>query len=220
MTSPPEVIMIRHGRAHCNDTATIAGPACTGLTGAGRRQAEATARRLASPVVTAVHASTTPRALHTAQIIAAALAVPLVLQPGLRVPDPGRAEGQPWPQARAAWPSDPHNATLPLAPGAETWTAYLDRATATLSSLLDDHPGGTLIVVGHTETLTAMLHLLLGVPTLGRLKLSFDHCAASTWQATTEWPGSAVTCQRWTLTRHNDTAHLDHNATPNDDSPL
>ncbi|MEV6928723.1 histidine phosphatase family protein [Dactylosporangium sp. NPDC051485] len=205
MTHPrSELLLIRHGHAHCNDTGTIAGPACTGLTDTGTAQAAATAAWLASTgPVRAVHASTTRRAADTAKVIAARLGLAVIAEPGLRVPDPGAAEGVPWPQARGIWPADPHNATRPAAPGGEAWCAYLDRATVALGRILELHPGGRIVVVGHTETLTAMLHHLLGVAGLGRLKLAFDHAACSLWQATSEWPGIAPPWQRWTLVRHN-----------------
>lgn len=207
MTNPSsELLLIRHGHAHCNDTGIIAGPGCTGLTDTGNAQAAATAAWLADTgPIDAIHTSTTRRAADTAAIIAARLGLPVVAEPGLRVPDPGAAEGVPWPLARAAWRADPHNPTRPAAPGGEAWCAYLDRATAALGQLLDHHPGGRIVVVGHTETLTALLHHLLGEAALGRLKLAFDHAACSTWQTTTEWPGITPAWQRWTLVRHNET---------------
>ena len=209
MTKARELVVVRHGRAHCNDTGTIAGPACTGLTDTGRAQAIATARRIPGDAdVTAIHASTTPRARETAALIACVLGLAVTEEHSLRVPDPGTAEGQRWETARATWQPDPHNPTRPAAPGAEAWNAYLDRATATVARLLDRHPSGTLLVVGHSETLAAILHLLLNVPTLGRLKLAFDHCAITRWQATVEWPGTHSPHQRWSLLQHNDTSHL------------
>lgn len=209
MTDPRTLLLIRHGRAHCNDAGVIAGPACTGLTDTGRSQATATAGRLASDAaVTAIHASTTPRAWETAAFIADRLGLPVTAEHGLRVPDPGGAEGQPWQSARTTRHQDPHNPTRPAADGGEAWNAYLDRATATIARLLDEHRSGTLVIVGHSETLAAMLHLLLNVATLGRLKLAFDHCAITTWQATEEWPGVHSHLRRWTLLQHNDTRHL------------
>lgn len=208
MTTPAELILVRHGRAHCNDAGTIAGPSCTGLTPTGRGQATATARRLASGGVTAVHTSTTPRAHQTAHIIAGTLNLPVTSEPDLRVPDPGQSEGQSWPEARGRWPRDPHNPTRPVAPDSEEWTAYLRRATDALDTLLENHPGGTIVLVGHHETLSAILHLLLNVSNLGRMRLAFDHCALTTWQATAEWPGVHALHQRWTLQKHNDASHL------------
>lgn len=208
MSDPAQLIVIRHGRAHCNDAGTIAGPGCTGLTPTGRDQAAATARRLAAGGVTALYASTTLRAAQTAQIIAKPLNLPVTYEQDLRVPDPGEADGHPWEQARARWPCDPDSFTRPVAPGAETWLTYLSRAAATLDRILETHPGGTVAIVGHSETLTTMLHALLNTPTLGRLKLAFDHCALTTWHATAEWPGIKSPHPRWTLTRHNDSNHL------------
>lgn len=64
------------------------------------------------------------------------------------------------------------------------------------------------MIVGHSETLTAVLQLLLGTTGLSRLKIAFDHCAITTLQPTTEWPGIQHPHQRWTLVRHNDVSHL------------
>jgi probable phosphoglycerate mutase len=41
----------------------------------------------------------------------------------------------------------------PIAPGAETWTAYLQRATATLRDILARHSGGTVLIVGVSPAL-------------------------------------------------------------------
>jgi 2,3-bisphosphoglycerate-dependent phosphoglycerate mutase len=209
MTDTRDLVVIRHGHAHCNETGTITGPACTGLTDIGRAQATATARRFLDDAdVTAIHTSTTPRARETAKLIACVLGLAATDENNLRVPDPGAAEGQQWETARAKWPHDPNNPTRPAAPDAEAWNAYLNRATTTVTRMLDGHPSGTLLVVGHSETLTAVFHLLLNVPTLGRLKLAFDHCAVTRWQTTIEWPGTRSPYQRWSLLQHNDVRHL------------
>jgi probable phosphoglycerate mutase len=210
MNTPAEILLVRHGRAHCNDAGTIAGPNCAGLTLAGRGQATATARGLATgPLIHAIHASTTLRAWQTAEIIAEALRLDVTPEPSLRVPDPGAAEGERWEVARARWPRDPHNPTRPAAPGAEPWNAYLDRAAASLSRQFDNHPGGRRLVIGHSETASAVLQFLLGVRDLVRLKLAFDHCAITIWRKTVEWPGTESRLRRWTLVQHNGVGHLE-----------
>ncbi|GAA1657551.1 histidine phosphatase family protein [Actinoplanes couchii] len=209
MSMPAEVLLVRHGRARCNDTGTIAGPGCGGLTTAGREQAVATARRLATgPSIRAVHASITLRAWQTGQIIADALHLDVVAEPELRVPDPGIAEGELWESARTRWPATTDSPTRPAAPGGEPWSAYLDRAGQAWNRLFDTSTPGIVVIVGHSETLGAALHFLLGVESLGRLKLAFDHCAITTWQPAVEWPGMRHPQHRWTLTRYNDTHHL------------
>lgn len=209
MTETRDLVVIRHGQAHCNNTGSIAGPACNGLTDIGRTQATATGRRFLDDAdVTAIHTSTTPRARESAALIARVLGLVVIDEHDLRVPDPGIAEGQRWATARATWQHDPHNPTRPAVPDAEAWNAYLNRATATVARLLDPPRSGTVLLVGHSETLAAVLHLLLDVPTLGRLKLGFDHCATTRWRATVEWPETHHPHQRWTLLHHNDTSHL------------
>ena len=65
-----EVFIARHGQAHANVARTIAGPACTGLTAEGQTQAAALGEWMAEQGgVTALHASTTPRARETAEIV-------------------------------------------------------------------------------------------------------------------------------------------------------
>ncbi len=199
-----EVLIARHGHALCNERHIISGPNCEGLTDLGRAQAHALGDRLAAAGnVTAIHASTTPRAMETARIVGRILGHQVHAEQDLRVPDPGQAEGRSWREARQDWPTDPDYPTRPLAPQGETWTDYLTRAGRRLDTLLGEHPGGRVLVFGHTETATAMLTVILGTADLGRLKLGLDHCATSTWRTAREWPGVTATRQRWTLTSHN-----------------
>ncbi|GII26520.1 histidine phosphatase family protein [Planosporangium mesophilum] len=204
-----ELLIARHGQGHCNLNRVIAGSTCSGLTEEGRAQAQALGKRLAGEGgVTAIHASTTRRALETAGIVGAALGVPIQEQIDLRFPDAGAAEGQAWVEARAQWGIDPLDPIRPAAEGAESWRTYVDRAAGVLDSILDEHPGGRVLVVGHSETIAAMYALLLGSPDLGRLKVGMWYCALSAWQATRERPGSVVAHQRWTLVAHNDARHV------------
>ena len=156
----------------------------------------------------AIHASTTPRARETAALIGSVLGLAVTEEPGLRVPDPGAAEGQRWESARATWRADPDNPTRPAAAGAEAWTGYLDRATATVARLLDRHPSGALLLVGHSETLAAIFHLLLSVSTLGRLKVAFDHCAVPMARHRRMARRAQPLPERWSLEQHNDTSRL------------
>ncbi|NJC66133.1 histidine phosphatase family protein [Planosporangium flavigriseum] len=97
------------------------------------------------------------------------------------------------------WSTDPHNPNRPLPHDAETWTDYLDRATRDLGNILDRHPSGRVLVVGHTETLAAMYALLLGVRNLGSLKVDMKPCGLSVWRAVQEWSGAVYAKQRWAL---------------------
>jgi probable phosphoglycerate mutase len=154
------LLIARHGQGFANAERVIAARSCRGLTETGRAQARGLARRLArSGGVSAIHFSTTLRARQSAQIIAAALGINPRRQPGLRVPEAGQAEGMGWIQARRTWPADPHVPRRPRAPGCEPWQAYLDRAQQALQQIIATHPGGRVLVVGHSETLAAMIAL-------------------------------------------------------------
>jgi len=204
-----ELILVRHGYAHCNRQGIIAGPERAGLTEHGRAQADALGGRLAiEGGVTAIHSSTTRRAVQTASILADTLGLPVQARPDLRVPDPGAAEGLPWALARARWATDPANPIRPYPPDAEPWPEYLTRAGRELTDIIDNHPGGRVVVIGHAETVTAAYCVLLGVSDLGRLKLATDHGARCIWRPVQEWDGVAVPARRWALVSHNDVSHL------------
>ncbi|MEV6924093.1 histidine phosphatase family protein [Dactylosporangium sp. NPDC051485] len=149
--------------------------------------------------MSALYASTTPRASETAQIIGGKVGLAAQQRPALRVPDAGAAEGHVWADARERWPLDPHNLIRALPDDAEPWPTYLDRAAADLDEILHQHLGGRIVIVGHTETVSAMYAPLLGVHDLGRLKVDLGHCEVSVWRAVGEWPGAQHNSQRWSL---------------------
>lgn len=185
------LLIARHGQGHANADRTVAGPSCRGLTDTGRAQARGLARRLAfSADVTAIHFSTTLRARQTAQIIAARLRLNPHREPALRVPDPGEAEGMTWIEARRAWPADPLAPRRPRARRSEPWQTYLERAQRALERILAANPNGRVLVVGHTETLAAMV-ALRGNGTGHRFVRSLDFCAMTTWNVP-RLPGQPV----------------------------
>jgi broad specificity phosphatase PhoE len=214
-----EILLIRHGEAYCNVTGTIASQFCQGLTDDGHRQAARLTRRLATerdqgrPVVGLV-SSTVRRALDTAQPVAELLGTPLLLRSDLRVPDPGpHADGQPWDAIRHRWGPDPDRPSRPLAQGGEPWRTYLARAQASLAGIVAGHPGGRVVVIGHSETLTAAFTLLIGVHTLHGLKVDVDHTGITRLVAVAEYPHVPAGVQRWALRIHNDTNHLNSPST-------
>lgn len=210
-----ELLIARHGQAHCNLTGVIAGPAtCTGLTPLGRAQAQALAVRLQheardSPV-TEIHASPRRRAQETAEIIAHALALHVQYHDDLRDPDYGpAAEGRTWTDLLAAFSGDPTACPeLPLAHGGEPWTASATRVMQALTRLRAGDPSGRILVVGHAETVKAAYHLFLGIPASQPLpiKLMVANASLTTWRPTGATYANGV--GRWTLVTHNDISHL------------
>lgn len=214
--NPTRLIVARHGQAHCNANGIIGGErGCTGLTDHGRHQARSLAQRLGAEhqqqTITAVYTTPIRRARETAEIITDDLALPLRAVNELREPDYGDADGHPWDEVVAAFgrvPAQyPHQ---PLAVGAETWGAYLQRTTTALRDLLGRHAGQTVLIVGHGETVTAAAHHFLDLGAEHRPTVGFAaHYASITrWEQqplSATWPEAGW---RWTLTIHNDTEHL------------
>jgi Histidine phosphatase superfamily (branch 1) len=99
--NPTQLILARHGQAHCNVRGIIGSPrGYTGLTDHGHHQAHQLADRLRTdhaqtPITTAY---TTPlrRARETADIIGHHLDLPVTTVADLREPDYGDADGKPW----------------------------------------------------------------------------------------------------------------------------
>ena len=155
-----EVLLIRHGEAHCNTAGVIASTSCRGLTPTGRAQVLRLGHRLVDELVhgpvAALLTGPVRRAQETACMIGDLLGMYPCSHFDLRVPDPGQVEGHTWEEVRRELPPDPDRPTRPLIPGGEPWHRYLDRAHDFLIDILLNHPGGRIIVVGHSETVTAL----------------------------------------------------------------
>lgn len=209
-----EILLVRHGEAHCNVAGVIAGETCEGLTATGRHQVRSLAMRLlaeanAGRPISALYTSPVRRARETALAVAALTGTDLVIRPDLRVPDPGPADGLPWDDVRQRWPPDPDRPSRPLIDGGEAWPHYLDRAHACLSSIVKSGPNGRIVIVGHSETVTAAFTLLAGVRSLGALKVDLEPTGITRLTMAHELPNVQLTNTRWELAIHNDTAHLE-----------
>ncbi|NKY28259.1 histidine phosphatase family protein [Nocardia gamkensis] len=191
--SKNELVIVRHGQAHSNVAGVLAGPGCQGLTADGRAAARAVADRIHSegPMRTLV-CSTTRRAMETAEIVSARTQVPVIGMRALRVADPGSTEGTPWARWRTMDAADRARR------GAESWSAYLERASTCLAELMAGSPG-RVVVVGHTETVFAAFALLLGTADLGRLGIGVDYTAVTEFR---------VVGGKWQLFRYNDVNHI------------
>ncbi|MGO4457237.1 histidine phosphatase family protein [Streptomyces sp. M-16] len=214
MTVTARLVIARHGQARSNVEGRVGGPkTCTGLTDTGRRQAQLLAARLATEaqgggkVFDAVYAGTRPRVHETGAILAEALGLPLITDPGLDGPRHGNADGRPWREVEDAFqgPPDAHP-DLPYAPGSETWTAYLAWAATHLAGLLEEHQGQNVLLAGHGETVHAACHLLLRIPATASSTIGFaaDHTALTRFEHRRDRYGN----ERWVLTALNDTTHL------------
>ena len=204
------VVVIRHGEARCNVDGVVGGEkGCTGLTARGIAQVEALAARLARSGelagVDALYASTLPRAIETARLLAPALdrwrsgpPLEVVQDCGLCELHPGEADGLTWPEfaeryGEPRWDTDPDQ---PLAPGAESWAGFQARAAEAVTRIVEAHPGQLVVVACHAGVVGATVyHFLPADPGAGRLRLSPEHASMTMWE---RWEG------RWLLRRYND----------------
>ncbi len=202
------VVLVRHGEAACNVNGVVGGPVgCTGLTDRGREQVGALAARLAETGelrgATALYASVLPRAVETARLLGPSVgtgALAVRRRCSLCELHPGQSDGLAWRDAvgrfgEPDWDADP---STPLAPGGESWSAFVARAAAGVAAVAADHPGETVVVACHAGVVEATLVSWLGV-SRPRLQLRTAHASM------TEWERSAG---GWRLVRYNDAAHL------------
>lgn len=212
MTISTELLIARHGEAACNVTGVVGGDrGCTGLTSRGRHQVERLASRLAREhsdhPFDVVYATPRRRVDETAEIVTRVLGLQAVVEAGLLGPEHGDADGHPWQEIKTAFGGPPqHRPDLPYAPGAESWTAYLHRATHALEKIITRHSGQRILVLAHGETIEAAHTLLLDLPpgTCRRARHITDHACLTRWQLHVNRFDQSV----WMLATHNDTRHL------------
>ena len=208
------LVLVRHGEAVCDTSGVCGGPlGCSGLTEAGVAQVTRLAERLAASAeltgAAALYASVLPRALETAEIIRPALAGPGRAVPPVRAEcslcelHPGEADGLTWEEfaARFDEPDWDRSPDTPLAPGAESWTSFVARASAALEGIAACHPGELVVVATHAGVIEASV--LAFLPVAGglegaRLGLRTRHASLTTWE---------VEGGRWRLLGYNDDAH-------------
>ena len=203
------VVLIRHGEATCNVAGLVGGRAgCSGLTGTGRRQAQALRTRLLGSGeladVAALYTSVLPRALETAEIVFAGTGLEhgAVADCALCELHPGEADGLTWEEFRARYgePDFDADPDQEVAPGGESWRSFVARASGALARVAEAHPSARVAVVCHGGVIEASLTAFLPVaPGRPRLGLLTEHTSLTEWERSGD---------RWRLLRYNDAAHL------------
>lgn len=209
---PTRLVLIRHGEAQCHVDQVVGGArGCTGLSELGRRQATALRHRLERTGelsgADVLYSSTLPRAVETAEAIAPVLGAPPVKQDeDLCELAPGEADGITWEEFREryTWPGGTGEVFRPMAPGAESWARFSERAGAALTRLADDHEGQTVVAACHGGVVMGSFHALAELPLVQRFLLRIENTSITEW----EREPSGTDEDRWTLVRFNDAAHL------------
>jgi probable phosphoglycerate mutase len=222
---PPEegatrIVLVRHGEAECNLNHIVGGPkGCTGLTDLGRHQVAALADRLYESgelrKATALYSSVLPRATETAARLRPVVGPgPTALGPVRERRDlselhPGDCDGMEWSEMAERfgvpdWDSDP---TVPIAPGGESWSEFVARASGAVRAVVREHPGELVVAAVHAGVIEATMIAFLGVaPEVHRRGwVRIVHASMTEW----EWVPSE---DRFVLLRFNDSCGVPRRA--------
>src|SRR5688572_3039902 len=180
------VILIRHGQSQGNAQGRFGGHTDTPLSPKGRRQAEATARALASEKFDAIYSSDLPRAIGTATPLARLSGAPLKTTEALRERSVGVMEGLTFEEAAEQHPEQ-YQALLRrdfehVLVGGESYRQTLDRASRKLDQVIEQHKGGRIAIFTHTGTICILaLHLMgaLDAPELKPVWIASRNCGIS-----------------------------------------
>ena len=203
------LVLVRHGDAHAGFSGVIGGErGCTGLTDLGRRQAEALRDHLASTGrirADVLIASTIPRAIATAEILAPAFGIATFARARDRCEvHTGEADGLEWAEYGARYGSFQMDAEPDrvFAPEGESWNSFHDRVRQMLERVATAYEGRTVVAVCHAGVIIASLRLLLGTP-----RTADEARVQPTNTGFTEWAFDPQV-GRWTLHSFNETSHL------------
>ena len=192
------LLLIRHGETALN-VARVLQPADTPLSARGIAQAEALASRLASMNVEIIVSSDLPRALRTAQAIAAATDAPIETTPLLQERNFGDWRGQPY-DGMSVNPLTMQEAP----PGGESAAAFERRVALAFAHLVQRQAktGLRLAVVTHGMLLRVLLGAHVRLPEGVALPTHFGNTCLSIVDARPPHAAALVNC----------TAHLDSGA--------
>ena len=183
MSLTTHVVIIRHGQSQGNAEGRFGGHTDTPLSPRGRKQAQATARALASEKFSAIYSSDLPRAIETASPLAKLVGVPLETTDGLRERSVGVMEGLTFEEAAEQHPEQ-YQALLRrdfehVLAGGESYRQTLDRASRQLDEAIEQHKGGRIALFAHTGTICILiLHLMgaLDAPDLKPVWIATANC--------------------------------------------
>jgi broad specificity phosphatase PhoE len=197
------ILLVRHGETLLNASRTLQ-PADTPLGPRGLAQAQAVARRLNSSKVAAIISSDLPRAVQTAEAIAAACGLPILLEPLLQERNFGDLRGL----AYDALGFDP--LSMPGAPpGGESAADFRARVARAFARVVAMRAGldGDLAVVTHGLVIGAMLEAYARLPDAAAVPARLGNASLTILSAA---PPHLVAL-------FNSTAHLDDAV---DDDPI
>ena len=186
MSEVTRVLLIRHGQSQGNAERRFGGHSPTPLSPLGSRQAEATARALASEPLSAIYSSDLLRAVETAEPLARAANLPVTRTSAFRERSVGMMEGLTFEEAAEQYP-DEYAALLRrdfdhVLLGGESYRQLLERGARELDLAIERHRGGSIAVFSHTGTICILaLHLMgaLDAPHLRPVWIASANCGVT-----------------------------------------
>ncbi|MEJ3652710.1 histidine phosphatase family protein [Actinomycetes bacterium KLBMP 9759] len=165
------LVLLRHGQTDYNVAGRMQGHIDSMLTDSGRTQAAAVAPEIARLAPDRIISSDLKRAVDTADVVAAATALPVKLDARLRETHLGEWQGRTvadiertWPGAIAVWRSDPGWAP----PGGESRLEVVRRSRPVVEELDDefaDGPDTCVVLVAHGGLIAGLVSAMLALPT-------------------------------------------------------
>jgi broad specificity phosphatase PhoE len=178
---PKRLVLVRHGRTSWNKIGRAQGHADISLDAVGVRQAKTAAKRLARYEPAMIWSSDLARARETAEYVAAATDLELVLDKRLREFDVGVRQGLTFEEFERQYPdlfAEVESGQRVVVPGAENDTEVAERMAAVLREAADglaDHDTG--IVVGHGASLRTGMLAFFGLAERSEIIAGMANCA-------------------------------------------
>ena len=198
------IVAIRHGETAWNVDTRIQGQLDVPLNDKGLWQARRLGQALADEGITALYSSDLQRALQTAQAVAAACALEVVTDTGLRERAFGEFEGLTWAEIERDHPAQSErwrrrDPDFGPASG-EVLADFYARCVACVTALAERHPGEVVAMVAHGGVLDCLY----------RAATRVDLRAPRSWQLGNASINRLLhTPQGLTLVGWADTGHLD-----------
>ncbi len=198
------LLLIRHAESIGNAEARLQGRSDFPLSERGMTQARLLARRLEEHPPDVLYASPLVRAFRTAEIIGAAVGLPVKPLPAVMEYDFGEVSGLTWAEIRDRYPDQaaaqrqrsPH---YPEWPGEEGREVFRQRVCAALWGLEAEHENQTVAVVAHGGPILVFCLSVLSLPYRRPLPFACDNTSITIVDVR---QGRGVL---WTV---NDTCHL------------
>lgn len=189
MSVVTHVVLIRHGQSEGNAAGRFGGHTATPLSARGRREAELTARALATEKFAAIYTSDLPRAVATAEPLAQLTKLKPELTDAFRERSVGVMEGLTFEEAADLHPEQ-YQALLRrdldhVLLGGESYRQLLDRASRKLDEAIEKYRGGRIAIFTHTGTICILaLHLMgaLDAPDLKPVWIATTNCGISRFE--------------------------------------